>query len=228
MVVEINCRYVGEFVVGGEELMITVFIVDDHPFVREGLKAFLSTQTGICLAGEGGSGEESLLPIKNAQPDVVIVDLHLPGMGGAELTSKILACSPRSKIIILSSFSEEREIIDAVEAGALSYLMKDSSPAKLLEAIRAAFQGEPVLHPRIMKKLMGRIKEPTQTIDELTSKEKEVLVLLTQGYSNKEIAQKLFIAETTAKSHVSNILRKLEVNDRTQAVIKALKEDLLA
>ena len=118
--------------------MIRVYIVDDHPFVREGLKTFLGTQEGIELVGEAGTGETALVAIRELQPEIVVVDLHLPGMGGVELTRKILEFCPQAKVIILSSFSEEEEVLAAIEAGAISYLLKDSSPVKLVEAIRAA------------------------------------------------------------------------------------------
>jgi DNA-binding NarL/FixJ family response regulator len=207
--------------------LIQVYIVDDHPFVREGLKTFLGAQQGIELVGEAGSGEEALTEIQALQPEIVVVDLHLPGMGGVELTRKIREVCVNAKIIILSSFSEEDEVIDAIEAGALSYLLKDSSPAKLVEAIQAAQLGEPVLHPRIAKRLMQRVRRQEPAGEQLTVKEKEVLALLIQGRSNKEMAGELWVSDTTIKSHVSSILRKLEVNDRTQAVIKAMKERLL-
>ncbi len=207
--------------------MIKVYIVDDHPFVREGLKTFLGTQQGIELVGEAGSGEEALAEIQTLQPEIVVVDLHLPGMGGVELTRKIHELCFNTKVIILSSFSEEDEVVDAIEAGAISYLLKDSSPVKLVEAIRAAQLGEPLLHPRIAKKLMQRVRRTEPAGEQLTTKEKEVLALLTQGRTNKEIASELYVSATTIKSHVSSILRKLEVNDRTQAVIKAMKEGLL-
>lgn len=207
--------------------MIRVYIVDDHPFVREGLKTFLGTQQGIELVGEAGTGEAALVEIQTLQPEIVVVDLHLPGMGGTELTRKILEFCPQAKVIILSSFSEEDEVLEAIDAGAISYLLKDSSPVKLVEAIRAAQSGEAILHPRIAKKLMERVRRSEAVGEELTLKEKEVLTLMTQGCTNKEIADELYVSATTVKTHVSSILRKLEVHDRTQAVIKAMKEGLL-
>ncbi|HBR27985.1 MAG TPA: DNA-binding response regulator [Firmicutes bacterium] len=207
--------------------MIRVYIVDDHPFVREGLKTFLGTQQGIELVGEAGSGETALVEIQALQPEIVVVDLHLPSMGGVELTKKIQEYCPQAKVIILSSFSEEDEVLEAIEAGALSYLLKDSSPVKLVEAIRAAQSGEAILHPRIAKKLMERVRRSEAVGEQLTMKEIEVLTLMTQGRTNKEIASELYVAASTIKTHVSSILRKLEVHDRTQAVIKAMKEGLL-
>jgi DNA-binding NarL/FixJ family response regulator len=207
--------------------LIRVYIVDDHPFVREGLKTFLGTQQGIELVGEAGSGETALVEIQALQPEIVVVDLHLPSMGGVELTKKIQEYCPQAKVIILSSFSEEDEVLEAIEAGALSYLLKDSSPVKLVEAIRAAQSGEAILHPRIAKKLMERVRRSEAVGEQLTMKEIEVLTLMTQGRTNKEIASELYVAASTIKTHVSSILRKLEVHDRTQAVIKAMKEGLL-
>lgn len=203
-------------------LLITVYIVDDHPFVREGLKTFLGTREEISLVGEAGDAENALRDMLKIEPDVAVVDLHLPGMGGTELTREMRAAGLHTKVIILSSFCEDDEIIAAIEAGALSYLMKDSPPEKLIDAIFAAEKGEPVLHPRIAKKLMQRVTARGPAVEPLTAKEKEVLAELVKGRSNKEIASNLFISETTVKTHVSNILQKLGVKDRTQAVIKAI------
>ncbi len=207
--------------------MLKVFIVDDHPFVREGLKTFLSTQSEIEIIGEAGDGETALAEILKIQPDIAVIDLHLPGMGGIQLTRAIKEADSFTQIIILSSFCEDDEVIAALEAGALSYLMKDSPPQKLIEAILAAKNGEPVLHPRIAKKLIQRVNRPESLIEPLTAKEKEVLAQLVKGKSNKEIAMDLAISETTVKTHVSNILRKLDVNDRTQAVIKVIELKLV-
>ncbi len=208
--------------------MIKVYIVDDHPFVREGLKTFLSTQTEIEICGEAGDGETALTQIITLQPDIVVADLHLPGMGGIQLTRAIIEAGLFTQIIILSSFCEDDEVIAALEAGALSYLMKDSAPQKLIEAIMAAKNGESLLHPRIAKKLIQRMNRQNESpIEPLTIKEKEVLAKLVKGRSNKEIAYELAISDTTVKTHVSSILHKLGVNDRTQAVIKAIELKLV-
>ncbi len=214
---------------GRQKVLTRIYVVDDHPFVREGLKTFLGTQEGITVVGESDTAQKALPEIEKLQPDIVIVDLHLPGMSGIELTRKISLFSTGIAVIILSSFSEEDEVIAAIEAGALSYILKDSPPEKLVEAIRAAKRKEPVLHPRIAKKLMEKMRQPEPVLitEQLTMKEKEVMALLTEGFSNKEIAQKLYVSESTVKSHVSSILRKLEVQDRTQAVIKVMEERLL-
>jgi DNA-binding NarL/FixJ family response regulator len=202
--------------------MIRVYIVDDHPFVREGLKTFLRAQAEITVIGEANDAETALPAILKFVPDIAVIDLHLPGMEGIQLIKAIRQADLITQIIVLSSFCEDDEVIAAINAGALSYLMKDSSPQKLVEAIWAAQNKEPVLHPWIAKKLMQRVGKPRILIEPLTSKEKEVLTLLVKGKSNKEIVFDLSISDTTVKTHVGNILRKLNVSNRTQAVIKAL------
>jgi DNA-binding NarL/FixJ family response regulator len=207
--------------------MTRVYIVDDHPFVREGLKTFLSMHAEIEICGEAVNAEQALEELITIRPDVAVVDLHLPDMNGAELTRSIRRAGLFTQVIILSSFCDDDEVIDAIQAGALSYLLKDSPPSKLLEAIHAAKLGEPVLHPRIAKKLMQRATGRNVLEESLTAKEKEVLGLLMKGKTNKEIGKELFISETTVKTHISNILRKLNVNDRTQAVLKTIELKLL-
>lgn len=207
--------------------MIKVFIVDDHPFVREGLKIYLALQSEMEIVGEAGDGEAALAEMIRLQPDIAIVDLHLPVMDGIQLTKAVKEAGLFTQIIILSSFCEDDEVLAALEAGALSYLLKDSPPQKLREAIVSAKNGEPVLHPRIAKKLIQRVNRPEPLVEPLTTKEKEVLTELVKGKSNKEIAAGLLISETTVKTHISNIFHKLAVNDRTQAVIKALEMRLV-
>ncbi|AZO93158.1 response regulator transcription factor [Halocella sp. SP3-1] len=207
--------------------MIKIYLVDDHPFVLQGLKTFLSTNEEIDIIGEASNGKDALADIKEKNPEIAIVDLHLPDMTGVELTKKILMVNPSVQIIILSSFCEDDEIIAAIDAGALSYLMKDSQPQKLTEAIFAAKKREPMLHPRIAKKLMKRITKKKAVIEPLTSREKDVLLQLSKGKSNKAIGKALFISDKTVKTHISNILRKLDVKDRTQAAIKAIEENLI-
>ena len=207
--------------------MISVYIVDDHPFVREGLKTYLSTDPEIRIVGEAGDGEAALPALKELAPEVAIIDLHLPKMSGVEIIKAIKENQLRTQVIILSSFCEDEEIFAAIDAGALSYLLKDSPPEKLLAAVKAAQRGEPVLHPRIVKRLMQRVRQDQPAIEPLTAKEKEVLQQLVKGKSNKEISAVLYISETTVKTHVSSILQKLQVKDRTQAVIKALNKKLV-
>lgn len=203
--------------------MINIYIVDDHPFVREGLKTFINTRPDMKIIGEAGNGEEAVFQIPALKPDIAVVDLRLPGMDGIELTKHIRRISPNTKVIILSSFCKDDDIIEAIDAGAIGYLMKDSAPGKLIDSIISANNGDPVLHPRILKRLMNRVTRPKPFVEELTTKEKEVLTQLVKGKSNKEIAYELSIFETTIKTHVSSILRKMDVKDRTQAVIKAIE-----
>jgi DNA-binding NarL/FixJ family response regulator len=186
--------------------LIKVFIVDDHPLVRQGLKAFLAIQEGIEIVGEAGDGETAWEGIRKYQPDVAIIDLHLPVWNGIKLTQTIKTANLFTQVIILSSFCEDEEIIAAIDAGALSYLMKDSPPEKLVEAIWAASKGEPVLHPQIAKKLMRRVTRAEPLLEPLTLKEKEALALLVKGKSNKEIAQDLHISEVTVKTRWINYL----------------------
>ncbi len=207
--------------------MIKVYLVDDHPFVLKGLISYLKTQINIEIIGKAESGEKAIKEIKELEPDVAIVDLRLPDKNGTEVTKEIKKAGLKTEIIILSSFNRDQEVIEAIDAGALSYLMKDSSPQKLVEAIKAAQKGEPVLHPRVAKKIMQRATGKKTVLEPLTDREMEVLSLLVKGLSNKEIADNLYISPRTVKSHVSNILRKLDVKDRTQAVIKAIDNDLV-
>ncbi|MFP4662258.1 MAG: response regulator [Halanaerobiales bacterium] len=207
--------------------MISVYLVDDHPFVREGLKTYLSLQEGIEVVGEANNGEKAVEEIKKLDVDVTIVDLHLPGIDGVEVTRQVKSAGLSTQLIVLSSFSDDQEVIAAIDAGAISYLMKDSPPQKLLEAIIAARKGEPVLHPRIARKLMKRVSRKEEYIEPLTSREKEVLAELANGHSNKEIGERLYISDKTVKTHVSNILRKLDVKDRTQAAIKAIENRII-
>ena len=207
--------------------MIRVYLVDDHPFVLKGLISYLKTQEEIDVVGKAETGEKAIKEIKKMKPDVAIVDLRLPEKNGTEITKEIKSEGLKTEIIILSSYNRDQEVIEAIDAGALSYLMKDSSPQKLVEAIKAAEKGEPVLHPRVAKKIMQRAAGKKVVSEPLTDREMEVLSLLVKGLSNKEIADNLYISTRTVKSHVSNILRKMDVKDRTQAVIKAIDNDLV-
>lgn len=206
--------------------MIKVFLVDDHPFVREGLKTFLGTHPDISVVGEAACGEElcrALLPLR---PDVAVVDLKLPGMGGIEITRFIRQNCPSTRVLILSSFSDDEEVLDAMDAGASGYLMKDQPPQRLMEAILRIMEGKPVLAPHFSAKHSERTQRQKQILDVLSAKEKEILEDLVKGFSNKEIAAAHFITETTVKSHISSILRKMDVKDRTQAVIMAIQNRL--
>jgi len=207
---------------------IKVFIVDDHAVVREGLRTFLGMLDGIELAGEAANGEEALQKIGKAAPHVVLMDLMMPGMGGIEATRRLHDTNPEIKVIALTSFSGDDAIFPAIKAGVSAYLLKDAGPRELEDAVRAAARGEVRLHPDVTRRLMsglaGGADKPPE--EELTLREKEVLGCLGRGMSNKEIAGELFISEKTVKTHVSAVLAKLNLSDRTQAALYAAKRGL--
>lgn len=205
---------------------ISVLIVDDHPVVREGLRGFLQIQEDVDVVGEAADGVEAVKKVGELLPDVVLVDLVMPRMDGIATIREIRALSPSTRILVLTSFSDDEKVFSAVKAGALGYLMKDVKPADLAEAIRAAYRGEPTLHPEIAKKLMDHLTKRGEEVSEekLTLRETEVLRLIARGHSNKEIAATLVISEKTVKTHVSNILQKLHLADRTQAALYAVRQ----
>ncbi|MGE5221830.1 MAG: protein kinase domain-containing protein [Omnitrophica WOR_2 bacterium] len=212
---------------------IRVMIVDDHAVVRQGLRNFIDLQDDMEVVGEGTNGAEAVELAKNLLPDVILLDLEMPRMGGVEAAAKILECSPASHILILTSFGEDDKIIPAIRAGAQGYLLKDIQPDDLIRAVRQASQGKTQLHPQIARKLMSMVSMPPIAAgsqppgpDELTGRELEVLRMIAQGLSNREIAEKIVISEKTVKTHVSNILGKLGLEDRTQAAIWAIKHGL--
>lgn len=219
---------------------IQVLIVDDHAVVRQGLRSFLGLQDDpsalpIEVVGEAADGVKAVELAGRFQPDVVLLDLVMPVMDGIAATKKIVERCPHSRIIILTSFGEEDKVFPAVRAGAHGYLLKDISPNELVRAIRAAYRGQAQLHPDVAQKLMTAVagagvspsdKRREPAIDALTERECEVLRLLAGGLSNREIASQLVIGETTVKSHVSSILDKLHLEDRTQAAIYALRHGL--
>jgi NarL family two-component system response regulator LiaR len=211
----------------GKTQRIKVLIVDDHAVVRQGLRTFLGMLPDIQIVGEAASGSESLEMAAKSKPDVVLMDLMMPGMDGVEATRRIRADSPDTRVIVLTSFAEEDKIFPAIRAGAAGYLLKDVKPAELAETIRAVARGESRLAPDITRKLLSNIAagQPGQqgAREALTEREAEVLRCLARGLSNKEIAAELFIAEKTVKTHISNILAKLGFADRTQAAVYAVK-----
>jgi DNA-binding NarL/FixJ family response regulator len=216
---------------GGE---IRVLLVDDHAMVRQGLRTFLDLQDNtdlrITVVGEAVNGMEAVELASQTQPDIVLLDLVMPQMDGIQATRKIRECSPDSRIIILTSFGEEDKVLPAIRAGAQGYLLKDIPPHELVRAIREVYLGNVQLHPEIAKKLMSAVAAQEVTVSRfvtdsdsgLTVREQEVLDLIAEGLSNREIAGKMFISEKTVKTHVSNILSKLHLDDRTQAAIYAL------
>ncbi len=210
---------------------ITVMIVDDHEMVRQGAAGYLEAQEDIHVIAEASSGEEALDLASEYVPDVVLMDLVMPGLDGVEATRRLKDDSPRTQIIILTSFHEDEHIFPALQAGAISYLLKDVKASELVEAIRRAANGEATLHPRVAERVIKefRVGDPDRQrlFTDLTEREMEVLKLIAAGYSNQKIADHLVITLGTVKGHVSNILSKLHLADRTQAAVYAWKEGLV-
>ena len=210
---------------------ITVVIVDDHFVVRQGVRALLETQAEISIVGEAASGEEAVRLCADQAPDVVLMDLLMPGLNGVEATRQIKQVSPRSQVIVLTSYHEDEHILPAIRAGALSYLLKEASPDELLAAVVKAAQGESTIHPRVAAKMMqalqGAKSKVENPFDDLSKRELEVLRLIAEGLSNAAIGEALFISEKTVKSHVGNILSKLHLADRTQAAVYAWRRGLV-
>lgn len=205
---------------------ISVLIVDDHPVVREGLCSFLELHQDLEVVGEANDGVEAVEKVGELLPDVVLMDLVMPRMDGIAAIRQIRALSPSTRILVLTSFADDDKVFPAVKAGAHGYLMKDIRPADLAESIRSAYRGEPTLHPQIARKLMEQLsgREGEVPGERLTAREGDVLRLIARGHSNKEIAHQLVISEKTVKTHVSNILQKLHLADRTQAALYAVRQ----
>lgn len=211
------------------EKRIRVLLVDDHAIVRKGLRALLATEPGIEVVGEAGNGAEAIQATAALNPQVILMDLVMPEMDGIEATRTITDQCPRTRILVLTSFAGDDKVFPAIKAGALGYLLKDSSPQQLVEAIVQVAQGEPWLEPGIARKVLSELASPPRpplTREPLTGREVGILRLVAKGYSNKEIAERLVITEMTVRTHVSNILSKLQLASRTQAALYALKEGL--
>lgn len=210
---------------------ITVFLIDDHAVVRKGLRAYLETLPDIRVIGEAASGEEAIEQVVRTRPVVVMMDLVMPGMDGVQATYRIKHLTAETAVIVLTSYYEDEYIFPAFQAGALSYLLKDISPEGLVDAIRKAAQGEAVVHPRVaarlVKELQGRQGTRANPFLLLTGRELEVLTHLAGGKSNGEIASTLVISEKTVKSHISSILAKLHLVDRTQAAVFAWQQGIV-
>jgi DNA-binding NarL/FixJ family response regulator len=210
---------------------ITVMIVDDHAVVRQGIRALLEAEGGFQVVGEAGSGGEAALLAADLAPDVVLMDLVMPEMDGVTATRLIKQRSPRSQVIVLTSYHEDEHIYPAIRAGALSYLLKSVGLDELVEAVRKAARGEATLHPhvaaRLAQELHGASAGTRWLYDTLSEREREVLGLIATGLTNAQIAGRLIISERTVKSHVNNILSKLQVADRTQAAIFAWREGVM-
>jgi len=210
---------------------ITVMIVDDHEMVRNGAKGYLEVQPEISVVAEAESGTDAVRLAREYVPDVVLMDLVMPGMDGVEATRKVKDISPRTQIIILTSFHEDEHIFPALQAGAISYLLKDVKAEELVEAIRRASKGEATLHPRVAARLIKQFNlgEPDRKnlFTELTDREVDVLTLIARGFTNQKIAEELVISIGTVKGHVSNILSKLHLADRTQVAVYAWQEGIV-
>lgn len=216
---------------GQQQPKITVLLVDDHAIVRDGVRSFLNAQPDLEVIGEAGSGLEAVSLAESLVPDVIVMDLIMPGMDGVEATWRVRKVSPRSQVIVLTSYHEDTHIFPAIKAGALSYLLKDVEPGELADAVRAAARGEAVIHPRVATRVMQELrKDPDREMNPyatLSEREQEVLKLIAEGLSNAAIAERLVLSEKTVKGHVSNILSKLHLADRTQAAVFAWREGIV-
>ncbi|MFG6113911.1 response regulator [Halobacillus sp. MO56] len=209
--------------------MIKVLFADDHEMVRIGVSAYLSAQADIEVVAEADDGGEAVKLALEMKPDIILMDLVMKKMDGIEATRKITDAWPEAKIIIVTSFIDDEKVYPALEAGATSYMLKTSKANEIASAIRATYEGQSILEPEVTGKIMNRMrKKPEEPLHEqLTGRELEILLKIAEGKTNQEIADELYIALKTVKVHVSNILGKLEVHDRTQAVIYAFKHDLV-
>jgi two-component system, NarL family, response regulator LiaR len=209
--------------------MIRVVFVDDHEMVRIGVSAYLSAQTDIEVVGEAADGKKGVELALELRPDIILMDLVMKEMDGIEATRQIIEKWPEAKVIIVTSFLDDEKVYPALEAGATSYMLKTSKADEIANAVRATYHGQSVLEPEVTGKMMVKMRQKHQHLphEELTSREMEILMLMAQGKTNQDIADELFIALKTVKTHVSNILSKLNVQDRTQAVIYAFKHSLI-
>jgi NarL family two-component system response regulator LiaR len=208
---------------------ITVLIADDHAIVRKGIRALLATEPDIEVIGEAEDGGQAIAEASRLQPNVILMDLVMPQVDGITAIHHIVAHLPQVRILVLTSFATDDKILPAIKAGALGYLLKDSGPQELVQAIRRVCRGESFLHPLVARKLLQELSHPSTqppTTDPLTEREVEVLQLVARGHSNSEIAGDLTISEATVRTHVSNILSKLHLASRTQAALYALREGL--
>jgi DNA-binding NarL/FixJ family response regulator len=205
--------------------VIRILLVDDHPVVRHGLRGMLDAELDLSVVGEASSGDESLAKAIELVPDLVLMDLRMPGGDGVEATGRILTRVPGTRVMVLTTYESDRDILRAIEAGACGYLLKDASPAQLAEAVRAAARGETVLAPSVASTLIRQVRSPTPPA--LSAREAEVLRLVARGLTNGDIAKRLFISEATVKTHLLRVFNKLDVADRTAAVTTAMSHDLL-
>ena len=208
-------------------MTIKVLFVDDHEMVRIGISSYLSTQSDIEVVGEGASGKEAIAKAHELKPDLILMDLLMEDMDGVEATTQIKKDLPQIKVLMLTSFIEDKEVYRALDAGVDSYILKTTSAKDIADAVRKTSRGESVFEPEVLVKMRNRMKKRAELYEMLTEREMEILLLIAKGYSNQEIASSSHITIKTVKTHVSNILSKLEVQDRTQAVIYAFQHNLI-
>lgn len=209
-------------------MTIRLLLVDDHPVVRAGLAGMLGAEADISVVGEAGDGSEAVTAAQALRPDVVLMDLRMPGLDGAAATEAILRAVPDTRVLVLTTYDSDNDIVRAVEAGATGYLLKDTPRARLTEAIRAASRGETVLAPPVAARLVRRIQSPSADRPVLTTRETQVLAAVARGLSNSEVGHELFIGEATVKTHLIRIFGKLGVDDRTAAVTRAYELGVLS
>ena len=209
---------------------IKILITDDHPVVREGLNAMLSREADFKVVGEAKDGSEAISKVKELKPDVVLMDLRMPEIDGVEAMRQIRALDTNVKFIILTTYSDDDYIFSGIEAGARAYLLKDAPREELFKAIRSVYRGESLIQPVVASKLLDRFSQlsrRTPSGEELSERELEILCLMAKGSANKEISAELQIAQSTVKTHITNIFQKLGVNDRTEAVTQAIKKGII-
>lgn len=206
---------------------IKILIVDDHPIVRDGLNAILSTQSDFEVIGEAGNGKEAVMQVEILKPDVILMDLEMPVLDGIEALNCLTAINPGIRVIVLTVFDTDERILTSVQAGARGYLLKDAPRDKIFNAVRVVSQGGSLIHPLVVSRLLEKVNKENSDMVSLSEREMEVLKLLAQGLLNKQIASQLFISERTVKFHVSSILGKLGAGNRTEAVSIALHQGII-
>ncbi|EHR62282.1 response regulator [Saccharomonospora cyanea] len=205
--------------------MISIVVVDDHPIVRDGLRGIFTVDEGFTVIGEAGDGAEAVAVAERLRPDVVLMDLRMPGTGGVEAINRLTALGNPARVLVLTTYDTDSDVLPAIEAGATGYLLKDAPREELFRAVRATARGESVLSPAVASRVLGRVRGPVQ--DALSPRELEVLSLVAQGNTNKETARALFLSEATVKTHLLHIYAKLGVRDRAAAVAVAYRKGLL-